>query len=69
MVVCVLAAGLEHVVVYVRDAALGLDLVYAHGLKLQIGHCAGRVLGQRLVYAYSYLAPRRHVPVDEVAGY
>ena len=66
VVVGVFKAGLQGVVVDVGHAALGPDAVDAHGLKFQISHGAGCILGQGLVNAQGNFAARRHVPLHQV---
>ena len=66
VVVGVLKAGLQGVVVDVGHAALRPHPGDAHGLKLQVGHGARGVLGQRLVDAQGYLAAGGHVPADQM---
>ena len=57
MVVRVLEAGLEGVVVDVRHAPLRLHLPDPHRFKFDVGHGAGRVLGQGLIDLQPDLAP------------
>ena len=61
VIVGVFKAGLEGVVVDIGHGALCSDPVNAHGLKFQIGHGAGGVLGQGLVDAQRHLAAGGHV--------
>ncbi|MPN65081.1 hypothetical protein SDC9_212860 [bioreactor metagenome] len=45
VVIGIFKPGLQHVVVDIGDRELCLDPADVHGLKLQVGHRAGRVLG------------------------
>ncbi len=56
VVVCVLETDLYRVVVHVADREIGAHPFQAKGLELQVGHGAGGVLGQGLVYPDAYLA-------------
>src|SRR5699024_979166 len=62
----VLETGLEHIVVYIGHGALGLDLLRTHGLQLEIGHGARRILRQGLVYSDGYLAAGSEIPGNQV---
>lgn len=53
----VLWARLKCVVVYVAHGKGSPRPINAEGLELEVGHGAGRVLGERLVYAQPYLFP------------
>ena len=68
VVVRVFKAGLQGVVVDVGHAALGLDALDIHGLKLQVGHGPGGILRERLVDADGDLAPRLELARYQMAG-
>ena len=69
VVVGVLKAGLEGVVVDIGHGQLRFHPVQAHGLKLQIGHCSGGVLGEGLVYSQGRLLSRLHTAGHQVFLY
>ena len=69
VVVRVLEAGLDRVVVDIRDRTVGLYLVHAEGLELQIRHRSGRVLRKRLVDADRYFLARDHLALGKVRRY
>ena len=50
----------------VGHRALGLDLIDAHCLKLQVSHRAGRILGQRLVDAKTDLLALNHLAIHQM---
>ena len=66
MVVGVLESHLEGVMVDIADRELGRESFDAHGLELEIGHGARRVLGQGLVDADADLAAALPLALDEV---
>ena len=66
VVVRILEAGLQGIVVNVSDRALGLDLIDAHRLKLEISHRAGGILRQRLVDLETDLLTQYHFAVYQV---
>jgi hypothetical protein len=68
VVVGVFKAGLEGVVINIGHRSLGFDPVNAHGLKFQIGHGAGGILGQGLVDAQSHLSSRLHAATDQMGS-
>jgi len=68
VVVRVLEVRLEHVVIHVADRQLGLHTRNADGLELQVGHCAGRVLGQGLVNADADLRSFPQLALDDMRG-
>ena len=66
VVVRILEAGLEGIVVNVSDRTLGLDLIDAHRLKLEISHRAGGILRQCLVDLQTDLLTQYHFTVYQV---
>ena len=66
VVVRILEAGLQGIVVNVSDRALGLDLIDAHRLKLEISHRAGGILRQRLIDLKADLLTQYHFAVYQV---
>ena len=66
MVVRVELAGLQHIVVDVRDAAFGFHLVHARGLELQVRHGTRRILREGLVDFYRDFLAGDHIPAHEV---
>ena len=66
VVVRILEAGLQGIVVNVSDRALGLDLIDAHRLKLEISHRAGGILRERLVDPEADLLPHDHLAVYQM---
>jgi hypothetical protein len=66
VVVGVLEAGLEHVVIDVRDADRGVDALHAEPGKLLPHHGAGGVLDEHLVDADPHLAVGLENPFDQV---
>ena len=66
VVVRILEAGLQGIVVNVSDRALGLDLIDAHRLKLEISHRAGGILRQRLIDLETDLLTQYHFAVYQV---
>ena len=66
VVVRILEAGLQGIVVNVSDRALGLDLIDAHRLKLEISHRAGGILRQRLIDLKADLLTQCHFAVYQV---
>ena len=66
VIVAVFKAALQGVVVHIGNAQFGFDPGDTHGLKLQICHGAGGVLGQGLVDPQSNLAARSHIPGNQV---
>ena len=69
VIVGIFKAGLQGVVVYVGDRALGLYPRHAHRLKFKIGHGAGGVLRKRLVYFKAYVGPGGHIALNKVSFY
>ena len=68
VVVRILEAGLQGIVINVSDRALGLDLIDAHRLKLEISHRAGGILRQRLVDPETDLLTQYHSPSTKCAS-
>ena len=66
VIVGVFKAGLQGVVVDIRDRTLGFDARHAHRFKFQISHGAGGVLRQCLVNFQSDLAARGHIAGQQV---
>ena len=66
VVIRILEAGLQGIVVNVSDRALGLDLIDAHRLKLEISHRTGRILRERLVDPEADLLPHDHLAVYQM---
>ena len=66
MVVGVLEADLDSIVVDVAYGEVGLDARHIHRLELEVGHCAGRVLRERLVDADAKLWVPRGIALDEM---
>jgi hypothetical protein len=66
VVVGVLEAHLQRVVVDVTYGEVRFYFVGAHGLELEIGHGAGRVLRQRLVDADGHRRARARLPLYQV---
>ena len=66
VVVSIFKAGLERVVVYVRDGFLRPDAWDPHCLEFQIRHGAGGVLCQRLVDPETDIRPFFAYPVNDV---
>ena len=67
VVVRILEAGLQGIVVNVSDRTLGLDLIDAHRLKLEISHRAGGILRQRLIDLKADLLTQCHFAVYQCA--
>ena len=68
MVVGVLKAGLQRIVVNIGDRAFGFDPGDPDALKFEVGHGAGRVLGQRLINFQTDFAAGSHFPGNQVGG-
>ena len=68
VVVGVFVTALEGVMVHIGYAQLGLDLGDAHGLKFQVGHGAGGVLGQSLVDLQGDLTAHGHIACHQMGG-
>ncbi len=68
MIVGILETGLKHVVIHVRDGALGLYLVNPKGLKLQVRHCAGCILCQSLIDTYCNRLACGEFALDQVGA-
>ena len=66
VVIRILEAGLQGIVVNVGDRTLGLDLIDAHRLKLEISHRTGRILRERLVDPEADLLPHDHLAVYQM---
>ena len=66
VVIRVFEAGLQGIMVNVRDRTLGLDLIDAHRLKLEISHRTGRILRQRLVDLEADFLPHDHLAVYQM---
>ena len=66
VVIRILEAGLQGIVVNVGDRTLGLDLIDAHRLKLEISHRAGGILRQCLVDLQTDLLTQYHFTVYQV---
>ena len=66
VVIRVFEARLQGIMVNVRDRTLGLDLIDAHRLKLEISHRTGRILRQRLVDLEADFLPHDHLAVYQM---
>ena len=62
MVVRILETGLQRVVVDIGHGPLRPNLVHTHGLKFQIRHGSGGILGQGLIDSKTDLLPGFHFP-------
>ena len=67
MVVGVFKAGLQGIVIDIRDRSLGLYARHAHGFKFQVSHGTGGVLCQGLVDLQTdFAAGNGHVAADQM---
>ena len=67
VVVSVFKAGLQGVVIDIRNRTLRPDAGDAHRLKLQIGHRPGGVLGQGLINPQpDFIAGAGHIPIHQM---
>ena len=66
VVIGVHETGLQGVVVDVGHRKVRLHPGHPHGLEFQIGHGAGRILGQSLVNAETDFRSRRHIPFSQM---
>ena len=68
MVVRVLVAYLDSVVVNIAHGEVVFYPANAHGLELQIGHRARRILRERLVYPYADFGILRRITLDQMGA-
>jgi len=55
-------------VINITDGQFGTDLVDTHGLKLQVGHGSGGVLGKRLIDAQRNLGTRDEISFHQMGA-
>ena len=66
VIIGVLKTALQGIVIDIAHREFGANPLHAHPFKLQVGHGAGGILGQRLIDLYGDLLSRFKPPGEEM---